>query len=52
MKIKITPGEKVSIDTEIDDQVIKDGARRLFNFIRSKLPFKIEVTKNGNQNKH
>lgn len=52
MKIKITPRENTFIDAEIDDQVIKDGARRLFNFIRSKLPFKVEIAKNGNQNKH
>lgn len=54
MKIKIKPGENVSIDTEIDDQVIKDGAKRLFNFIKSKLPFKIEVVtnKNGDKDKH
>lgn len=52
MKIKITPGEKVSIDAEINDQVIKDAALRLFNFIRSKLPCKIEIAKNGDQNKH
>lgn len=52
MKIKITPREKVSIDAEIDDQAIKDGAIRLFNFIRSKLPFKIEIRKNGDQSKH
>lgn len=54
MKIKITPREKVSIDAEIDDQAIKDGARRLFNFIKSKLPFKIEVVtnRNGDKDKH
>lgn len=52
MKIKITPREKVYINAEIDDQAIKEGALRLFNFIKSKLPFKIEVTKNGDQNKH
>ncbi len=53
MKIKITPREKVSIDAEIDDQALKEGAMSLFNFIKSKLPFKIEiVAKNGDQNKH
>lgn len=52
MKIKITPREKTFIDAEIDDQAIKDAAMRLFNFIKSKLPFKIEMTKNGDQNKH
>ncbi len=48
MKIKITPREKVCIDAEIDDQAIK----RLFDFIRSKLPFKIEVTRSGDEDKH
>jgi len=52
MKIKITPKEKVSIDAEIDDEAIKEGAIRLFNFIRSKLPFKVEIAKNGDQDKH
>ena len=52
MKIKITPQDKVSIDAEVDDQAIKDAALRLFNFIRSKLPFKIEIAKNGDKDKH
>lgn len=52
MKIRITPREKVSIDAEINDQVIKDGAMRLFNFIRGKLPFRIEIAKNGDKDKH
>jgi len=52
VKIKITPKEKISIDAEIDDEAIKDGAIRLFNFIRSKLPFKVEIAKNGDQDKH
>jgi len=52
MKIKITPKEKVSIDAEIDDEAIKECGTRLFNFIKSKLPFKVEIAKNGDQNKH
>jgi len=52
MKIRITPREKITIDAEIDDQAIKDAAMRLFNFIKSKLPFKVEIAKNGDQNKH
>ncbi len=40
-------GPKVSIEAEVTEQQIKTGLAKLYQFIKNKLPFRLEVGKNG-----
>jgi len=39
---------KVSVEAEVTEQQIKVGLAKLYQFIKSKLPFKIEIKKSDN----
>lgn len=38
---------KVSVEAEVTEQQLMVGLAKFFQFIKDKLPFKIEVDKNG-----
>ena len=38
---------KVSVEAEVTEQQIKTGLAKLYQFIKNKLPFKVEVDKSG-----
>lgn len=55
MKIKLeVPKQeaKVSIEADLDEEKVKKGIAKLYRFIKKKLPFKLEVSKGGDQSQH
>lgn len=38
---------KFSVEAEVTEQQIKTGLAKLYQFIKKKLPFRLEVNKNG-----
>ena len=38
---------KVSVEAEVTEQQIKTGLAKLYQFIKNKLPFRLEVSKHG-----
>ena len=47
MKLKVELPKNISVEADVDEQEIKSGIARLYNFIKTKLPFKVEVKSNG-----
>ena len=55
MRLKIdVPKEqpKMSLDIELDEAKVKQGIAKLYNFLRNKLPIKVERRNGQNQGKH
>jgi hypothetical protein len=44
MKIKIGMPKDVSVEAEVGEEEVKRGIAKLYEFIKSKFPFKIEVS--------
>ena len=38
---------KISVEAEVTEQQVMTGLVKLYQFIKNKLPFRIEVSKNG-----
>lgn len=38
---------KLSVEADLTEEQVKTGLQKLYHFIKSKLPFRIELSKNG-----